>query len=144
MNDYPRQLEITPLANVPRATVHVPGSKSITNRAFVLAALTANKQHAIILNGVLQSDDTEIMIACLRRLGCSFAVDWPGACVRVVHGSAEPDWPMPWTRNSSCLEAFRMEGASPKCSSSCRTRTGPTCSIILSATNASRESMRVE
>ena len=36
---YPPELEITPLAKPPSATVTVPGSKSITNRALVLAAL---------------------------------------------------------------------------------------------------------
>jgi hypothetical protein len=56
-------------------------------------------------------------------------------------------WPRPLPRrycgrrSSSDLEAARIFGASPKCSSNCRTRTGPTCSIMFSATNASRESM---
>src|ERR1700677_5161687 len=36
-----------------------------------------------------------------------------------------------------------MAEASPKCSSNCRTRTGPTCSIMFSATSASRESITV-
>ena len=40
---YPRQIEIVPLAKPPHATVRVPGSKSITNRALVLAALTASR-----------------------------------------------------------------------------------------------------
>ncbi len=51
--------------------------------------------------------------------------------------------PMPRTWSSWRLEALRMAGASPKCSSNCRTRTGPTCSIMFSATNASRESIMV-
>ena len=39
MPPYPDKLEITPLSRPPSATVRVPGSKSITNRALVLAAL---------------------------------------------------------------------------------------------------------
>ncbi len=35
---YPEKLEIVPLSKPPSATVRVPGSKSITNRALVLAA----------------------------------------------------------------------------------------------------------
>ena len=67
---YPSQITIKPLANPPYATVRVPGSKSITNRALVLAALTsAVHKNAIVLEGVLESEDTEVMIASLRRLG---------------------------------------------------------------------------
>jgi len=51
--------------------------------------------------------------------------------------------PMLRTRESSCLEAERILGASPKCSSSERARTGPTPSIMFNAMNASRESMRL-
>ena len=65
---YPRQLEITPLANVPRVTVYVPGSKSITNRALVLAALAGTDDRDTILEGALQSEDTEVMVECLRKL----------------------------------------------------------------------------
>src|ERR1035437_3333778 len=52
--------------------------------------------------------------------------------------------PMLRTRESSCLEAARIFGASPKCSSSERARTGPTPSIKFRAMNASRESMRFD
>ena len=37
---YPDKLEIVPLKKPPHATIRVPGSKSITNRALVLAALS--------------------------------------------------------------------------------------------------------
>ena len=43
---YPAELEITPLAKPPSATVTVPGSKSITNRALVLAALASRETAA--------------------------------------------------------------------------------------------------
>ena len=70
---YPPQLAIQPLTTIPHAIVRVPGSKSITNRALVLAALTASPDHAITLDGALHSEDTLVMADSLRRLG--FLVD---------------------------------------------------------------------
>jgi 3-phosphoshikimate 1-carboxyvinyltransferase len=72
---YPRQLPITPLAGPPQAVARVPGSKSITNRALVLAALTTRGD--CVLDGALQSEDTEVMVESLRRLGFAIDADWP-------------------------------------------------------------------
>lgn len=56
-----------PTAQAPvRATVTVPGSKSITNRALLLAAAAAGRS---TLRGALRSRDTELMIGALRGLG---------------------------------------------------------------------------
>jgi len=49
-----------------RADIVVPGSKSITNRALILAAL-ANGETT--LQGALWSDDTQVMVECLQELG---------------------------------------------------------------------------
>ena len=62
---YPDELPIVPLAQPPSNTVDVPGSKSITNRALVLAALSGST----MLSGLLRSEDTDVMADCLRRLG---------------------------------------------------------------------------
>jgi 3-phosphoshikimate 1-carboxyvinyltransferase len=51
-----------------RATVTVPGSKSQTNRALVLAALAA-PQGTSTVSGALRSRDTDLMIGALRTLG---------------------------------------------------------------------------
>jgi 3-phosphoshikimate 1-carboxyvinyltransferase len=59
-------LRITPLPVPPRATWRVPGSKSITNRALILAALADGESR---LEGVLQSDDTHHMRRGLEALG---------------------------------------------------------------------------
>ncbi len=75
---YPDKLTIEPLTHPPHTTVHVPGSKSITNRALVLAAL-AGQGHGCELHGALQSEDTEMMVDGLRKLG--FLVE-----------GAEDDW----------------------------------------------------
>jgi 3-phosphoshikimate 1-carboxyvinyltransferase len=53
-----------------QATVTVPGSKSQTNRALVLAALAAAlDQGAPTISGALRSRDTDLMIGALRTLG---------------------------------------------------------------------------
>jgi 3-phosphoshikimate 1-carboxyvinyltransferase len=74
-------LEIVPLARPPKAAVAVPGSKSITNRALVLAALSGK---ACELHGALQSEDTEVMVDNLQRLGFIVNADWQAAIVRVA------------------------------------------------------------
>jgi 3-phosphoshikimate 1-carboxyvinyltransferase len=89
---YPDQIEIRPLGGAPAAAVSVPGSKSITNRALVLAALTA-KGFGYTLRNVLQSEDTEVMVEGLRQLGFRVLTDWPDASVCVSSGADEPTVP---------------------------------------------------
>ena len=62
-----------------RATVRVPGSKSLTNRALVAAALASGES---ALEDGLESDDTRVMIESLRALGCR--IDTGGAEWRVA------------------------------------------------------------
>jgi 3-phosphoshikimate 1-carboxyvinyltransferase len=57
---------ITPTRTPLSGTVAVPGSKSITNRALVLAALAEGRS---VIEGALQSDDTRLMVEGLRALG---------------------------------------------------------------------------
>jgi 3-phosphoshikimate 1-carboxyvinyltransferase len=58
-----------PVAQGPvRATLRLPGSKSISNRALMLAALSDSPA---ALRGVLKARDTSLAIAALRVLGCS-------------------------------------------------------------------------
>lgn len=65
-------LPIKPFCNFRRACVTPPGSKSITNRALILAALRTGTTR---LSGVLFSEDTRTMIACLRALGFCVSAD---------------------------------------------------------------------
>jgi 3-phosphoshikimate 1-carboxyvinyltransferase len=60
-----KTLRIEPLKQPVRAEVTIPGSKSYTNRALLLAALTSGPVK--IINPLL-SDDTKAMIACLESL----------------------------------------------------------------------------
>ncbi|BBY98422.1 3-phosphoshikimate 1-carboxyvinyltransferase [Mycolicibacterium fallax] len=62
-----------PSASTPvRATVAVPGSKSLTNRTLVLSAVAAARgAGASTITGALRSRDTDLMIGALRTLGLS-------------------------------------------------------------------------
>src|SRR6476619_6493389 len=59
-------LRVEPLARPPDATITVPGSKSLTNRALICAALADGTS---VLEGALWAGDTEAMVDCLGRLG---------------------------------------------------------------------------
>jgi 3-phosphoshikimate 1-carboxyvinyltransferase len=61
-----------------------PGSKSLTNRALILAALARGVS---TLSNVLFADDTLVMMECLARLGFRLEVDRAGHRVH-VHGGA--------------------------------------------------------
>jgi 3-phosphoshikimate 1-carboxyvinyltransferase len=58
-------LDLAPIAQV-RGSVRLPGSKSISNRVLLLAALAHGET---IVHDVLESDDTEVMLNALRALG---------------------------------------------------------------------------
>src|SRR5262245_8434684 len=79
------RLEIKPLTAPPHATVRVPGSKSITNRALVLAA-NSTWQKSCELHGALRSDDTEVMIQGLRKLGFKITPHWDAVAPTIVVG----------------------------------------------------------
>jgi 3-phosphoshikimate 1-carboxyvinyltransferase len=67
----PDVIEITPLSGPIRAEISVPGSKSITNRALILAALADGMTE---LNGALWSEDTQVMVNALKTLGFQITV----------------------------------------------------------------------
>jgi 3-phosphoshikimate 1-carboxyvinyltransferase len=60
--------------------IRPPGSKSITNRALVCAALARGTSR---LSGVLDSQDTRVMAAGLATLGIGVDVDWPAGTATV-------------------------------------------------------------
>ena len=62
-------------------TVTVPGSKSITNRALLLAMLADGKS---ILNGALFSDDSRHFLKCLDSLGFETAYNEENASIEVI------------------------------------------------------------
>ena len=60
-------LDVPPLTGA-GGTVRLPGSKSISNRVLLLAALS---QGQTTVHDLLASDDTAVMLAALKQLGCS-------------------------------------------------------------------------
>ena len=73
---------VEPLAQPPDATVRVPGSKSLTNRALVCAAFAEGTS---TITGALVADDTEAMLVALAELGVT--VDAQGTTL-VVEGTS--------------------------------------------------------
>ena len=79
----PDLIEIIPLTEPVHAEITVPGSKSITNRALVLAALADGE---VTLKGALWSEDTQVMVECLQELGFMVNVELDPAetCNRTI------------------------------------------------------------
>lgn len=76
-------MEVTPVTRPVDAVVPVPGSKSITNRALLVAALAEGESELI---GALHSDDTTYMAAALNQLGINVESDSDGERFRVRGG----------------------------------------------------------
>ncbi len=68
----PELIAIHPPAVPPVTSVVIPGSKSLTNRALILAALSSG---TVTLKGALASEDTEVMTDCLTRLGFALTIE---------------------------------------------------------------------
>jgi len=68
-------LDLAPIARV-AGTVSLPGSKSITNRVLLLAALA---EGTTLVRDPLQADDTDVMLDALRRLGVAWTAQAGGA-----------------------------------------------------------------
>ncbi|MDQ0571539.1 3-phosphoshikimate 1-carboxyvinyltransferase [Variovorax paradoxus] len=71
-------LDIPPLAAA-AGTVRLPGSKSISNRVLLLAALASG---TTTIHDLLDSDDTRVMLDALRALGCG--IDAAGSTLRIT------------------------------------------------------------
>ncbi|MCY7316808.1 MAG: bifunctional 3-phosphoshikimate 1-carboxyvinyltransferase/cytidylate kinase [Rubrivivax sp.] len=79
MYDIP-QLDLPPLHGA-SGTVRLPGSKSISNRVLLLAGLATG---TTAVHALLDSDDTQVMLAALQTLGCR--LHWQGGGdARVLH-----------------------------------------------------------
>jgi 3-phosphoshikimate 1-carboxyvinyltransferase len=83
MSSYPAEITIEPWSGpLPEAVINVPGSKSLTNRALVIAAMANGASR---LEGALDSDDTRVMVNALKTLGISVNHD-PDANLICVQG----------------------------------------------------------
>ncbi len=65
-HSYPAQITLSPVSQPVAAAVRLPGSKSITNRALLLAALADGESRLV---APLHSEDTFYMTSALRELG---------------------------------------------------------------------------
>jgi len=77
-------LDLPPLAAA-GGTVTLPGSKSISNRVLLLAALCEGTTE---VHDLLDSDDTRVMLAALRQLGCGVAQE--GAVLHITGLAGRP------------------------------------------------------
>jgi 3-phosphoshikimate 1-carboxyvinyltransferase len=79
-----RTLELAPVRRV-AGSVRLPGSKSISNRALLLAALAQGETRLL---GLLEADDTRVMRDALARLGLRCTAD--GEALRVEGAGGAP------------------------------------------------------
>ncbi len=86
MSSYPDKLPIVPFTRPVHGRVTLPGSKSITNRALILAALG---RQTVTLHGALFSRDTRIMVAALRTLGFAVETDETALTIRITGRGGE-------------------------------------------------------
>ena len=75
-------LDIPPLRAV-KGSVRLPGSKSISNRVLLLAALCEGRT---MVRDLLDSDDTRVMLQALRQLGCGVVVEGTTAVIDGLGG----------------------------------------------------------
>lgn len=75
-----KEFHIKPFTHKPQIRVRVPGSKSITNRALMLAALAEGES---VLRGVLFSDDSRVFMQALQAVGYDVSVDEENAVVKI-------------------------------------------------------------
>ncbi|HQS21821.1 MULTISPECIES: bifunctional 3-phosphoshikimate 1-carboxyvinyltransferase/cytidylate kinase [unclassified Acidovorax] len=81
-------LDLPPL-DTAGGCVHLPGSKSISNRVLLLAALSRG---TTTVHDLLASDDTRVMLDALRQIGCT--VEEAGSTVRITGlGDRSPQSP---------------------------------------------------
>jgi 3-phosphoshikimate 1-carboxyvinyltransferase len=85
--------------------VRPPGSKSLTNRALITAALASG---TTTLTGVLDSDDTRVMVDSLRKLGMQVDHDVAAHKMTVTGCGGKPGQPSGdlWLENSGTSIRF--------------------------------------
>src|SRR5438874_11091711 len=77
----PTTISIEPWSGpAPSAAVHLPGSKSLTNRALIIAAMADGPS---VLEGALESEDTEVMVKALQDLGIRVHFDVDSARIAI-------------------------------------------------------------
>ena len=98
-------LTIDPLVEPPNARIDLPGSKSITNRALVVAGLADGESE---LAGVLFSEDTHVMMDSLQKMGVGIRQNLNGLSVSIngTGGSLERPEETLWVHQSGTTARF--------------------------------------
>lgn len=78
---------VKPVNDPVRGSIRPPGSKSLTNRALITAALASGETK---LTGVLASDDTRVMVESLNRLGIPVTHDIENCTMTVAGCAGQP------------------------------------------------------
>ncbi len=81
-------IRVRPPATPVCATLSPPGSKSLTNRALILAALASGRS---TLRGCLDSEDTQVMLRALERFGLAPVVNHDHTVVSLSGNGGAPD-----------------------------------------------------
>jgi 3-phosphoshikimate 1-carboxyvinyltransferase len=97
--------EIQPISHPVMASIRPPGSKSLTNRALIIAALAKG---TTLLTGVLDSRDTQVMIDSLKRLGLAVDHSIRDRTLRIegCHGRPPANQAELWLENSGTSIRF--------------------------------------
>jgi len=82
-NTDKKWVEICPPIAPVEGTIRLSGSKSLTNRALIIAALAEGTSH---IDGVLRSDDTYWCIDCLTKVGIRVDIEGDNAQVEGCGG----------------------------------------------------------
>ena len=98
-------LQIDPLRKPPNAELELSGSKSITNRALIIAALAEGRS---TLSRALFAEDTLAMISCLQAFGIDIKHDHTTATITINGSRGELDTPQKelWVRQSGTTARF--------------------------------------
>lgn len=83
MSNRSDALRIEPLTRPPDASVRVPGSKSLTNRALLCASMAEGTS---VIEGALRADDTDAMVEAFTTLGIRIAGSGPTLTVEGTGG----------------------------------------------------------
>ncbi len=97
--------EVQPVSRPVRGSIRPPGSKSLTNRALITAALADGTSR---LTGVLDSEDTRVMVESLGRLGIAVDHDAQSCTMQVTGCAGKPaaDEADLWLENSGTSIRF--------------------------------------
>lgn len=78
---------VKPVLEPVRGSIRPPGSKSLTNRALITAALASGTTQ---LTGVLSSDDTRVMVDSLNRMGVPVTHDIDNCTMKITGCGGKP------------------------------------------------------